>query len=443
LNTTTSIFTLAIGSPMARALFFLRMPCILLVAALCSALGSPDPTLPVILIDTHGGEVRKTPPLRASLTVRAGQAHSTHLCRINIRGHSSSYHPKKPLKIELHDPQGKDLSLSLLGMPPDPDWILYPSFTDKTFVRDVLACELWRAMGYYAPRSRYTELFIRTNSSGESYQGIYVLKEKIKRGENRLALAHLKKGHNAQPEIAGGYIFKKDRLNKGELGFATSQGILFAYEEPKEREITSAQGRWLTTYLNRFEQALFGPSFCNPDLGYGEYLDVDSFIDYHWLVELSKNMDGFSHSVFFHKDREGKLTAGPVWDWDLSFGNYLYPEGSSPQGWRWKMIRQTDYQWYGRLFQCPEFAKKYQDRWAQLRASVFAASNILARIDILAAQVAPAAVRNRQRWPVANESGNRTYQDEVDALKNWVLLRLAWIDKQMRSRPEAVSTRPS
>ena len=48
----------------------------------------------------------------------------------------------------------------------------------------------------------------------------------------------------------------------------------------------------------------------DPTNGYAKYIDVDSFIDHHIIVELTKNIDGFRISTYYTKDRLGKIKMG-------------------------------------------------------------------------------------------------------------------------------------
>jgi len=137
--------------------------------------------------------------------------------------------------------------------------------------------------------------------------------ERIKRGKERVNIAKLKPADNLEPAVTGGYIFKKDH-EKGPGGFWTSQGIHFYYVDPKEANLTPQQKTWLTGYVNRFEKALSGDGFKDPARGYAAFIHPDSFIDLHWIVELSKNIDGYRLSNYLHKDREGKLKMEPIWD---------------------------------------------------------------------------------------------------------------------------------
>src|SRR5262245_66518172 len=114
--------------------------------------------------------------------------------------------------------------------------------------------------------------------------------ENIKRGKDRLNIKKLKPTDSKESEITGGYIFKRDRVNStNERVFRNSKKLEFIFEEPKGRDITPEQERYLTNYINAFEAALFGPDFCDPEKGYRRYIDIDSFVDYHWMQELGKN----------------------------------------------------------------------------------------------------------------------------------------------------------
>src|ERR1043166_996241 len=287
----------------------------------------PSLQLPIIIVEAYGFQITNqtkataeilvlTPfPLGSErscfLPVPGFTQRTAFLARIWVRGSSSAAYPKKPYRLELVDEGGSGLKSALLGMPRESDWILFPAYTDKTLMRDVLAYELWREMGHYAVRWRYVELFIRKSeirnpkseanpnaengkleggravSGAEGYEGVYVLMKKIKRGRHRLNIEKVRPEDSKEPEIAGGYIFKKDRLNPGETGFKSSQRIHFAFEEPKERDITPAQKQWLTNYVNEFERVLFSEAFTDPINGYAKYIDVESFIDYHWIDRKS------------------------------------------------------------------------------------------------------------------------------------------------------------
>jgi hypothetical protein len=217
-----------------------------------------------------------------------------------------------------------------------------------------------------------------------------------------------------------------DHVDPEEKGFHTARGLHFLYVHPKEREITPEQSTWLASYLNQFEQTLHGQAFADPKEGYAKFLDVDAFIDHYWLVEMSKNVDGFRFSAFLQLSPGGRLKMGPIWDWDQSFGNANFYGGDSPEGWYWPNIREKEIRWFARLNQDPSFQRRTIERWRELRRGPFETSQILRRIDALVASLGEAQQRNTTRWPT-----RRNYPDYVRQMKQFIQVRLEWIDHEL------------
>jgi hypothetical protein len=168
---------------------------------------------------------------------------------------------------------------------------------------------------------------------------------------------------------------------------------------------------------------------------------VDSFIDFHWLVEVARNADGYSFSQYMHKDRGGKLRMGPVWDWDNAFGNPYFNDWRNTNGWRFESATDPDYSWYRRLFEDPDFLQRYVDRWSELRASALATSNVLALVDATIGELKEAQRRNAMRWEhdgpgvVFRAKAGISFEDEVKWLKQWLSNRLSCIDSQEYPKP--------
>ena len=183
--------------------------------------------LPLVVIQTfaHSILAPSNPPAwlqviipgtnqRTTLTLTNGYA---GLANIKPRGFSSLRQPKKSLAVETLSPSGDKHAVPLLGMPADSDWILYAPYSDKTLLRDVLAYELSNQLGHYASRTRFVEVFLNdsTNRLARAhYAGVYVLEEKIKIAPARVALQKLPAADAPDADLSGGYIFKKDHLEK-------------------------------------------------------------------------------------------------------------------------------------------------------------------------------------------------------------------------------------
>ena len=150
---------------------------------------------------------------------------------VNIRGQSTSQLPKRPYKLETWDEYNEDIDVPLLGFPADSDWILNNPYTDRTFMRTMLAMEFSNSMGYYSPRTRFVEVFVNEDGgqvggpNSDDYKGVYVLMEKIKRGEDRVNIDKLSPSDNTEPDISGGYIIAN--IGPGlDVGFMWNHRIL-------------------------------------------------------------------------------------------------------------------------------------------------------------------------------------------------------------------------
>ncbi len=427
--------------------------------------------LPVVVIDLYSqrlnyydyvpGSVRFLTPT-GGRTQLLGPAEYDGHADLKRRGYSSLRFPKSSYTIKMRNDDGDKVKSALYGMPADSDWVLYAPYSDKTMLRDVLGYEMSRAMGHYAPRTRLVEVFAHTGNGKLTYRdyaGVYVLAEKIKRGKERVDIDKLRPEDTTAPEITGGYILKRDHgasngnNNRGRgggspprpandgTGFITPRGLHLFYAEPDEEELNDAQRKWVGRYMADFERALYSVNFSNPTNGYAKYLDVAAFIDYFWLVEFTRNVDGFRYSSFFHIPRGGKITMGPAWDWNLSFGNADYYDAYETSGWYYENLRDTEISWIYRLREDPDFMQRATDRWAELRRGVFASEKMVRQVDDWRAQLEEAQVRNFRRWPIMgrevtpNYFVGQNYAQEIDWMKKWMKDRATWIDRQFPVTP--------
>jgi len=372
---------------------------------------------------------------------------------VKVRGNSSQILPKKQYSLEVWDEHDDDRDASLLGMPAESDWVSHAPYGDKSLMRTHLAYRWGNGLGYYAARSRFVEVFFNQDDgrvSMDDYLGVHLLLEKLKRGDDRIDVARLDPASTAEPDISGGYILKVDVVDEDEEPFQTAAGtppyfpwigLLHVY--PKGDEITDAQHDWLLDYLDRFEAALFADEFTDPAAGYAAYIDVDSFVHYQLLTEALKNADSYYASEYMHKDREGLLTMGPIWDWNVSFGGTSDWATYEPEGW---LYRDVDAVWFSRLVEDPAYVARWAERWREVRAGVLATGLLLADIAETAAALDEAQERNFERWPILGEyieelphlnypgwEERPTYIDEVEYLETWLNARLAWLDGQLEA----------
>jgi hypothetical protein len=347
------------------------------------------------------------------------------------------WYQQKSYGLETRDTAGNDYNYSLLGMAPEHDWILYAPFDDETFMRNVLMYQLGREMGYWAPRTKFCEVQFYDWLWQSDYRGIYVMMEKIKRDNFRVDIAKLTASDTTGDDLTGGYIFAVDKnIWAQDSGWKSSldTGVFFSYKYPKGDEILPQQKYYLQQYVDSFETALNGPNFKDPNTGYKKYIDHKTFIDFFFMQELSKNLDGYRRSAYLHKDKNsngGKIKAGPLWDFNSALYNAKLCTFEQDTGWSYKTVcwLTQEYHipfWWDRFLQDSSYTDDLKCRWTELRSTVLDTTHIFHLIDSMHNYISEESVRHFTRFDLTNN-----IQVECDSLKWWLGKRLTWLDANM------------
>lgn len=421
----------------------------------------PDSTnLPLVIINTNGVSIPDDPkiagwmkvidhgPGRMNRPADLGAAFNGRI-GIEVGGAYSSTFPQKPYEIETRNGAGGNLSVSLLGMPPENDWVLTTNYNDKSFMRNSLAFELFRRMGHYAPRAKLCEVIVNSK-----YRGVYLLSETIKRDKNRVDISKLEWNDNAADSLTGGYIIKvdyHDASNSWRSDFTPighpNYPVYFVYYYPKADTITRQQKSFIRNHFRLMETALYGAAFRDPSSGYRGYMDVSTLIDYFIISEVSRNVDGYKKSRYFSKDREsrgGLLVSGPPWDFDWAWKNigeciFGAVDGS---GWSYRTNEcnpdNKEPGWYVRLLQDGYFTNRLIARYFELRASVLDTNRVWNYMDSVKAYVSEAQARHFALWPIDRDymapevdPPSGSYDEETLKLKRWIRLRIRWLDRNI------------
>ena len=418
--------------------------------------------LPIVIIDTFGEEIVNDPRITAHMGIINNETGINQiddpfngydgLISIEIRGSSSQSFPKKQYALETQDSEGENLNVPVLGMPEENDWILHAPYSDKSLLRNYLSYELARDMGRYASRTRFCELVINGD-----YKGLYIFMEKVKRDNNRVDISQLGRDEITGDDLTGGYIVKIDKwdgeTNDGwysESPLGGFDGVWYQYHYPKPDDIVEEQRDYIMDYITDFETLMSSDDYNDPEAGYYEQVYLESFIDVSLMSEISKNVDAYRLSAYMYKDKDsedGRLTMGPIWDYNLAFGNADYYDGWNPEGWQMDVELGNDgfkipFWWY-RIWDDETFTTAFNQRWNVLRQSIFSEDNIINLIDSATTLIDDAQTRNFQRWPVLDEYVwpnayvGGSYANEIEYLKNWIHVRLEWMDEQtfMKSIP--------
>ncbi len=356
---------------------------------------------------------------------------------IRVRGASSAGQPKRPYRIELRDAAGDDLGAALLGMPADADWVLHAPFTDKSLLRNKLFYDLGRELGLASPRAELCELYVNHDGGPigpADLRGVYLLVERIEINPDRVAVAELSAGDDAPDHVSGGYLMKFE-ASVARPPIVPGFGSLEVFGAP-----SAAQLAWLGAHLAAFRDVLGGQDFADPELGYAAWIDTPSFIDLLVINELSRDQDAYVRSAYFHKDRGGLVTAGPLWDYNLVAGTGGYFDNTNTEGWQWQhRYNAGEHGWFVRLMEDPAFAAAFAARWRALRAGLLSDAGIADRIERYAAPIGDAATRNFELWDNLGEQRVNgfesptapTWAGQLEALRDWLRRRSAWIDAEL------------
>jgi hypothetical protein len=378
----------------------------------------PYAGIPRIVIETENRQaiVDRETEIPAKMQIWGDSTAVSEIMDLTIRGRGNSSWtdmPKKSYKIEFEKKQ------SMLDMPKDKDWALIANYADKTLMRNYLMYNLSANLGaYYSPRCEFVELYIN-----EEYLGVYLLTETIKIGKNRVDIPNsddsyiveMRENYRNNQQIVFSYGLKVD-----------SSGKPFRIHAPKNA--TSETLAIIQEYLQNFEEFL---STIKPtiDNDVEKWIDIDEFIKYYWAQEFSKNPDARDYSsIFFSWEKKDIIKMGPVWDFDLAFGNdnrCRYSEG-------WFI---ENYYWYSYLLQDSRMKDKKRAFWIKNKEVFFRTQNA---IDSIFSILLKSANNNFKKWDILNSTDNPylassylTYNEAVDDLKQWVVKRFEWIDAQI------------
>lgn len=430
--------------------------------------------VPNVYINTKGNTIVNEPKVQSVIQIQLGD---TIVFRSNIgieyRGSTSfRLFDQKSYGIELRDAVDNDTDSVIMDFPKQSDFILYAPANDKALIRNTLIYDLSNQIGMYATRTKYVQLYI----DGE-YLGLYVLMEKIKRDKSRVNITKMASTDNSGNAVTGGYILKIDKsagdntlvgwdadaVYTEALGFRSNydpNGIkinflpygpkksaetYIMYEYPKNDAISYDQKKYVQSYFSDFEDILLSNNYKDPVNGYQKFIDVNSFIDFLILNEFAYNPDAYRLSTFMNKERSGKLKMGPIWDFNLGFGNddrVAFVNGST-----WVFNYNNYYPsdtwlvnfWWKKLLSDPAFTDRLKSRWASLRTSSLSEASILLTIDkhINILKNSNSIDKHFDRWKILgvklpfNNFVGKTHQEEVDFLKSWVKKRLTWMDSEI------------
>lgn len=375
--------------------------------------------LPILYVNTENAPIiSKDEYVMGTSMIYGGlnfQDTETSSMKIRGRGNSTWANPKKPYQIEF------DVKTPVLGMPEDRRWVLLAEYSDKSLLRNKLAFEMGALSSLdFTPSGEFVELFINN-----THYGTYLIAQKVEETNNRVAIGN------------DGFLIEIDqiyRIRSEDVFFTPTiytqnyPSNVFNIRSPQIM-FDTPEYQLIESHINNFESVLFGPNFSDPNLGYRSFIDLGSFIDWFLINEIAKTVDAkWFSSIFFTYTPGGKIKMGPIWDFDLSYGNVDYADPEYPEGFWVK-----DNLWISRMFEDPYFQNQVITRFQYFNNSIDYFNSF---IDNNMAYLDASQNLNYNLWQTLgiyvwpNPVWFDTYEEEVTQLKFWLSQRMSWLAQE-------------
>lgn len=363
--------------------------------------------LPVIALQTASTTVSTVQSVRGTLRVAGGGAY-----KMSVTEAYNAYSlDKKTYNVEL------DERVGLLGMKEGKKWVLVSNAADRTLLRNRVALEIAsRTNLAWTPSNSYCELIINNE-----YAGLYMLAEQICVDKNRVDITEIKTGEQAADTLSGGYILVCGQARDSMFFNTPVRELPVNVISPSVGALNSDRLNYIKSYMKTIEQLLYEKE--TPDLDYRNYIDIDSFIDAWIVLEVTNCIDAkIPESVWYYKDRGGRLFAGPMWGFEV----HTFTMNKSLFLYDYEITDFTSSDrslWYSRLFMDPEFKAEAKKRWNSYYPSLKTIPDyVIAQADL----IKDAVDKNFQIWTLATWNGDESvsWADAVTLLRRFYELRL-------------------
>ena len=325
---------------------------------------------------------------------------------IRGRGNSTLGYPKKPYRLKF------DNKTSLFGLGAEKKWVLLANWQDPTLIMNSVAFELGRILGVpHANHVQHVEVFLN-----KTYKGSYLLTEQVEVTSNRV---------NVNEKT--GFLVELDVYMDEDLQFYSNGFKLpVMVKSPEDPDI-----QFVKDAVHGLESALKSDVF--PNTSYKDLIDIDLLVRFLIVNELCKNGElSWPKSTYMHKNSDGKILMGPLWDFDWGFGyagsghkyfenpqNLIFTKGLSNETY-------VGINFFSRFFDDPEFRSLYKRIWNEHKSSQF--GNILNYIDDLANTLDLSQAENNKVW-----KNGCIYADEINKMKEWLTMRINSLDGQINN----------
>lgn len=397
--------------------------------------------LPSVYVSTFDGYgiTSKTTYKYCKLIYVDEQDQVTHYDSVEIRGRGNSTWnmSKKPYRIKLHQ---KERFLGE-GKANTKKWTLLANAGDKTLIRNAVTSAMGEFLGmYFNPAYKFVDL----NVNG-SYYGNYQISDQVDVRKYRVHVKEQDYPLTDESNITGGYLLEADGFKDGNCFTTSTYSVPIRIHYPDEDEIAYEQNEYIRQYMRDFERVLRSDDFTDPEHGYRRWVDSTSLANWYIATEVSANIDGF-YSTYFYKDRDDSLLYwGPLWDYDIAYGNDTRKGDTSR-----RMMTDVGYGqvalWINRMWDDPWFSKLINRRFHEaLDAGL--EEHLMHTIDSLVTLLDRSQARNYQKWGINNKMYHErvlysSYDQYVRDLKSFITVHIDYLEEAFADKQPLEPTPP-
>lgn len=363
-----------------------------------------------------------------------GSNKENYKARLRYRGRSSLGFDKKGYSLKFINDKDEKKNIKFLGMPKDSDWVLHGPFIDKTLIRNYMWYNISQEIMIDAPKVRLFELYL-----DYEYQGVYVAIEAVTRGDN----SRVKMDKINKDSIATSYLLQLDNYEFNPVtdlpSFSkytykindSAHPLSLTIKYPEETNLTESVKKYILDDFSKFEKMLYSFDYKE----YGNYIDVDSFIDYFIINEFTQNYDAGYLSTYIYKDIFGKYKMY-VWDFNSANNNYKNDLLEKQEFVFDKVL------WFEMLLKDKDFTEAIIKRYKQLRKSYLSDEYLYNYIDEVVTYLGPAVKRNFNLWGYTLDENYsefetnfmpNSYEEAIKQLKDSIHKRGEWMDKNIHT----------
>lgn len=410
--------------------------------------------LPVVNIETNG----QTIPGKPELNQRVSEIENTYISasmqimdqkeelntlkteaaidskvQIRVRGNSSRRFDKVGYLFKFTDKDGIEQEEPVLGMEKNSTWVLHGPFLDKTLMRNYMWYNLSGQIMEWAPDVRYCELFLNG-----TYQGVYVMTEQISVAPGRINATK----YDGRAPVSS-YVLCADRASINDVEYldnfswyARRSSSRMEIKYPGSKKLTPELTEEISRDFSEFEKTLYSFDYDSKRFGYQNFIDVQNFVDYFIINEITQNTDAGIYSTYFYKDVAGKIKMC-VWDFNNCCDNFM--EEQQPMAGFYMQGRP----WFFMLCRDEEFVELIISRYRELRKGILSDDAVKAYIQDVQNYLGPAIDRNFEVWGYSFDADEDlmdeefrkigSYEAAVEQYQGRLISRMGWMDKHIEA----------